>query len=407
MARVLDGRMPRGGVLQDEVDEDRREAREALVRANTPLVKSIAAKYTSSGEPFEDLVQEGYLGLLSAIDLFEPSQGIQFSTYAYYLISGQIRHYLRDRGALIRQPAWIQELRSKVDRTTATLTEKLGRDPSVREVAAETGLSEEKVREVQATGRMTRVLRLQSSESDEDGGSVDPERVMVDPSQTELSVEQRMVLGEALAKLKDVEQRVVEAFFFQGFTQAEIARKLRVSHNYVSRVLRNSTRRLQSLLDEGVLGGGTPEGISVLLHGTPARSHSSGGVLDKHTGLYNSEHILQRLGEELLRAQRYGHALAVMALVIRTAEGELLRDATLLKEAGTLVRTCFRRIDVVGRGGESCFLVLMPHTGSAASVAGERFQSQVASHPVLGAKGVTSHYGVCVYPEDSNTADGL
>src|SRR5437588_9792787 len=103
------------------------QARETLVAAYSPLVKSVAAHFLNSGEMFEDLLQEGKIGLLSAIDLFNPQYNIQFSTYAHHLIAGQIRHYLRDLGTLIRQPAWIQEERARVGKIRTGMMERLGR----------------------------------------------------------------------------------------------------------------------------------------------------------------------------------------------------------------------------------------------------------------------------------------
>ena len=97
------------------------------------LVQSVARRFSGLGESLDDLIQEGSIGLLKSVDLFDPERGVKFSTYACHLITSQIQHYLRDRGRLIRQPAWVQELNTKVSRATEQLAQELGRDPQLAE----------------------------------------------------------------------------------------------------------------------------------------------------------------------------------------------------------------------------------------------------------------------------------
>ena len=124
------------------------ELREELIRRHAKLAEKVARNFLSSGEPFEDIAQEAYIGLVKAVDSFDPSLGIKFSTYATHKISGQIRHYLRDRTSVIRQPGWLHERRRKLARTAEGLRQKLNREPTIAEVAAELGIGEHEVREV-------------------------------------------------------------------------------------------------------------------------------------------------------------------------------------------------------------------------------------------------------------------
>src|SRR5687768_17830225 len=105
------------------------------------LVERVARRF-SGLEQFDDLCQVGYIGLLNALSKFDPEAGVRFNTYATYLVAGEIKHYLRDRSQTIRQPAWLQELRHKVNRSVSVLTQSLGRVPTNREIAEELGVSE-------------------------------------------------------------------------------------------------------------------------------------------------------------------------------------------------------------------------------------------------------------------------
>ncbi len=99
--------------------------RDRLISQHLYLVQTVARRFSGMGEPQEDLLQEGAMGLINAVDLYDPDRGVQFSTYATHLVEGQIRHYLRDKGKLIKQPAWVQELTTKIMKATEALTQEL------------------------------------------------------------------------------------------------------------------------------------------------------------------------------------------------------------------------------------------------------------------------------------------
>ncbi|MCA1948107.1 MAG: sigma-70 family RNA polymerase sigma factor, partial [Armatimonadetes bacterium] len=126
------------------------------------MVERIARKFMGL-EPLEDLIQVGYIGLLNALSKFNPRAGVRFNTYATYLVAGEIKHYLRDRSQTIRQPAWLQELRHKVNRAASVLQQDLGRQPTSREIADHLKLSVATVDDVLATQDLLKVASLDST----------------------------------------------------------------------------------------------------------------------------------------------------------------------------------------------------------------------------------------------------
>src|SRR3569832_1614411 len=116
------------------LENGREDLKDLIIMQYSPMVERIARRF-SGLEPLEDLVQVGYVGLLNALTKFDVSAGVRFNTYATYLVAGEIKHYLRDRTQTIRHPAWLQELRHKVNRSVSTLQHELGRIPTEREIA--------------------------------------------------------------------------------------------------------------------------------------------------------------------------------------------------------------------------------------------------------------------------------
>src|ERR1043165_6647901 len=117
-----------GGItrlLQEYRQSRNPEIRDQIVLHFTNLVESVARRFSGAAEPVEDLAQEGYIGLITAVDLYDSSKNVKFSTYATHFIIGQIKHYLRDRGKIIKEPAWLQELNQRVARAVASLTQQL------------------------------------------------------------------------------------------------------------------------------------------------------------------------------------------------------------------------------------------------------------------------------------------
>jgi RNA polymerase sigma factor (sigma-70 family) len=159
------------GPAQDVRGGDRESLRDYLVLVHAPLVEHCARSFSASGEPLEDLVQEGTIGLIKAVDRFDPDKGVRFSTYACHLISGEMRHYLRDLGKLIHEPGWHAQLRAQVTRSSEQLTQKLGRVPRPEEIASSLDIQPQIVRKVLESNNLLSVASLDVENDDQEGES--------------------------------------------------------------------------------------------------------------------------------------------------------------------------------------------------------------------------------------------
>ncbi|RYG64190.1 sigma-70 family RNA polymerase sigma factor, partial [bacterium] len=216
---------------------DQTSLRDHLVMVHAPLVEHCARGYMASGEPIDDLIQEGYVGLIKAVDRFDPEKGIKFSTYACHLISGEIRHYLRDLGRLIHEPGWHFELRQKIARAAENLSQKLDRPATPEEIAAHLSVKVETVRDVLTRAQTLHVDSLDASAEGEDEGKLSIlERYESEKGGErrgdEARIDDQLFLEEALPQLKELEQKAVTLFFFDELSKSEIARRLDISVNY-------------------------------------------------------------------------------------------------------------------------------------------------------------------------------
>ena len=212
------------------------ELREEIVRRNVGLVKSIAVKFLNSGEPLDDLIQAGYIGLLNAVANFDLARKTRFSTYASYLIQGEIRHFIRDKHSTIRIPQWAQTMNRQTKVAEEAFFQTHGRPPSLSELADSLGLRED---------QLTLLLRSRESMTyvsiDQERRTTDPnpappvvEHLMTKPD--ELSFDVRMRSLVALEKLTEIQQQVSHGLFYQGKTHAQIGRELGISQRQVSRM---------------------------------------------------------------------------------------------------------------------------------------------------------------------------
>ena len=229
-------------------------ARDQLVMNHLNLVRFLASKFKNRGEPVEDLVQVGTIGLIKAIDRFDPERGLEFTTYATPTIMGEIKRHFRDKGWSVRVPRRLQELSSKVNQATDELTNQLQHTPSVEEIAEHLGTSVEEVLEAMESSSAYSSVPL------EGGGSSDDEEApsIIDHYATEdadlAASDDRIVLDQAIADFSPREQEVIRMRFVDGLTQVEIAERLGVSQVQVSRLLRRTLRRLQDKIDpEGIM----------------------------------------------------------------------------------------------------------------------------------------------------------
>ena len=232
-------------------EEGDMDAREKLVMSHLNLVRFIANKFKNRGEPIDDLIQVGYLGLLKAIDRFDPSRGLEFTTFATPTIMGEIKRHFRDKGWSVRVPRRLQ-----VNQATDTLTSQLQRSPTIAEIAEYLDATVDEVLEAMESSSAYSSVSLEapSGADDDDTPSV------IDRYATEDSdlafTDDRIIIEEALASFSPRERDVIEMRFLKGMTQIEIAEKLGISQVQVSRLLRRTLKKIQDKIDpEGVMTG--------------------------------------------------------------------------------------------------------------------------------------------------------
>ena len=218
-----------------------REASEALVTENAGLIWSIARRYTGRGTELEDLYQLGCLGFLKAVEGFDCSYGTQFSTYAVPKISGEIRRFLRDDGA-VKVSRSIKEQAAQIRQTRNHLLQALGREPTVQEIARQTGLSPE---EIALAENATAATESIQKETGEEGFSL--EHILTDTESEEKMVE-RIALLQAVERLPERENMVIRLRFFHSLTQQRVAKVLDVSQVQVSRIEKKALQHLRELM---------------------------------------------------------------------------------------------------------------------------------------------------------------
>ena len=220
------------------------EAREQLVSAHTGLAASLAVRFGARHELQEDLHQAALLGLLHAIDRFDPDRGVQFTTFAWATINGELKRHLRDRTWGLRVPRRVQELYLVTAEATDALTSSLGRSPTVAEVAERIGASEEDVVTALEARSAYRPASLDVPVGDGDsGGGI--QLGNDDPSYGK--VDQQSMLTSLLRRLPAREQEIIHLRFHDELTQAEIAQRVGVSQMHVSRLLSNTLHKLRAL----------------------------------------------------------------------------------------------------------------------------------------------------------------
>ena len=218
-----------------------REASQRLVEENAGLIWSVARRYFGRGVEPDDLYQLGCVGFLKAIEGFDIGYGTQFSTYAVPKISGEIRRFLRDDGA-VKVSRSVKEQAAKIRQARILLEQRIGREPKMSELAAETGLSSEEIAFAEtATGPADSIQR----ESGEDGFTL--ELVLGDYGAEERLVE-HVALRAAVEKLPERERQVIALRYFHGMTQQSAARILHVSQVQISRIERRAIEQLREML---------------------------------------------------------------------------------------------------------------------------------------------------------------
>ena len=219
-------------------------ARDELVKRFLPLATRLAQRYHRGAEPLEDLVQVASIGLLKAIDRFDPVRGTAFSSFAVPTIAGELKRYFRDKGWALKVPRDLQESAQRVDRTTDHLVDELGRTPTVAEVAGALGITPEQVLEAREAATAYRAESLDHPcGDDQDATSVVDTLGADEPGY--LQAEHAATLEAMMSVLSDREREILRLRFAEDLTRSEIARRVGLSQMHISRLLRQAVTRLR------------------------------------------------------------------------------------------------------------------------------------------------------------------
>jgi RNA polymerase sigma-B factor len=241
-------------------DQDCPEARELLVRRYLGLARGLAARYQGRNEPLEDLRQVAVLGLLRAVDRFDPDRGYAFSSLAVPTILGEIRRHFRDHTWQVRVPRSLQERVAALNRARGDLAEKLGRAPTTAELAERLAWTEEDVLDAAAARMAQRAASLDAPAASSPVHDPAPLWATVGGEDPRLAfVELAASLRPALAALPALDRRVLALRVIEDLTQSEIAARVGVSQMQVSRILRRTYRRLRPVEAACLAGAGPGE----------------------------------------------------------------------------------------------------------------------------------------------------
>jgi RNA polymerase sigma-B factor len=229
----------RYGTGRDPADRD------LLVERYLPLARQLAHRYQRGQVPFDDLFQVACLGLLKAIDRFDPKRGRAFSSYAVPTMAGEIKRHFRDRTWSVRVPRDLQELALKVERTASELSLSLRRQPTVAEIATAVGANDEDVLEALEAGSAYEATSLQSPVGDEGGSGTLGDSIGTDDGGF-TRAEQRATLEELMRALTPREREVLRLRFAEDLTQSEIGERVGVSQMHVSRIIRHALAQLRT-----------------------------------------------------------------------------------------------------------------------------------------------------------------
>ena len=224
---------------------ERSRVRDRLVEMHLPLVEYLARRFAGRGEPLDDLVQVGTIGLIKAVDRFDVERGVEFSTYATPTVVGEIKRHFRDKGWTVRVPRRLQELRASLSSATSDLTQTMGRSPTVAELAAHLKIGEEEVLEGLESANAYTAVSIEAN--DGEGGMSVADTLGGDDLSLE-GVEYRESIKPLLDSLPARERRILMLRFFGNLTQSQIAAELGISQMHVSRLLARTLAQLRERL---------------------------------------------------------------------------------------------------------------------------------------------------------------
>ncbi len=225
------------------------KVRDHLVLMHQNLVRFLAGKFANRGEALEDLVQVGVIGLINAIDRFDPERGTKFSTYATPTIVGEIRRHFRDKAWSLKVPRRLQELNLAANKAAERLSQRLGRPPTIQDIAREVGASEEETLEAIELGNAYDTVSLDSKLSHEgESAPLTLAEFIGDLDGSLQNIETYGDLKQAMDSLEPREKAIIYYRFFKDMSQTEVAKRLNISQMHVSRLQQKALKRLKELL---------------------------------------------------------------------------------------------------------------------------------------------------------------
>lgn len=244
MASAADDRAERAELFAEYRRTDDRGLRDRLIEMNIGLAETVARRFLGRGERHDDLLQVALVGLLKAVERFDPERGLAFSSFATPTIEGELKRHFRDKRWAVRVPRRLQEQMLEVNQSVAILAQRAGRSPTIDEVAADTHLSTEEVLEALEAGRAIVASPIDADDSDEGRGGVIDRHGEIDTGLER--VEQQMIVAKLLDSLPPRERTIVTLRFYEGLTQSEIAERFGVSQMQISRILARTLDRLRA-----------------------------------------------------------------------------------------------------------------------------------------------------------------
>lgn len=229
-----------GEKLREYARTHDRALRDEIIADHLDLVEHLARRFMRRSEAYDDLVQAGSIGLIKAVDGFDPDLGFEFAAYASKTIVGELKRHFRDKGWSVRAPRRVQELYLGLGQVVDELSQRLGRSPTVRELAVETGASEEDVLEALEAGHAYRSASLDTPGPE--GEPLASRLGHIDRSYEK--VDERDLLLPHIGKLPERERLILHLRFVEDLTQSEIAARIGISQMHVSRLLARSLATL-------------------------------------------------------------------------------------------------------------------------------------------------------------------
>jgi RNA polymerase sigma-B factor len=223
---------------------------EAILEQNQGLLHAVLKRFSYFPDPYEDLLQVANLGLIKAVQRYDETRGVEFSSYATAIVDGEVRHYLRDN-VMMRQPRWLRKLERQIETASVELTRKLKRTPTLKELSREINVSEEGIMEVlrvyAAVG-----LHPVNDPPTPDSYNPQPDSKLIHSLRYEsfsLPIEDRIILEQAMDALSAFHRKIVFLLFYRGLTQSEVADEMGVTQRKVSRESAKALHRLKAILN--------------------------------------------------------------------------------------------------------------------------------------------------------------